>query len=980
MRKRIVPILSLGLTLAATGVASAFAADEEGKFIEEIIVTGERGEVNVMDRPMTVTGFNQELIENLGIQNLDDLEVLVPGLQIGNRSEGGGKQENDHYYMRGIGSERSVNFFSDTSVAVYIDGVWTDQTYGTDAFFDMERVEVARGPQGTTGGRSAMSGAINFHTRKPTDVFDLRVQAEVTDISTQSVNLAFGGPLGDTGFSYRLGLQSMTGDGMIKNEGLGPDSGEPDRLVVAPSLRWKNDRWDIVARYSKQEDQGTQMVSLPLSGQNTVDEFIINGATGQCLTYVDQNTGEERCQRNPYFGVPVAPSVRNCSNINADGTRDELNIICDPDELEWAVALNAPIGQDSYSENFSLDVNFELNDNYRVNYKFGWHDVENRTINDTDQTNRVGGGVCLPGHPKTNPLVMLGAWTQLADGSWVQPETPILDGNGNPIPPLLQVGQTSRYCAMDGGGNSTFANTSYDSIFTSEQTSHEITLISTFDGPINFTLGYTTLDHDEPNVYSGLDNGSGPGDWLYTDTSAACNANLNNLYGAGGILSGGTSMLLKDLYTNQATMDHAGTPGANVYVCLGDPLISNYSATGREEFFANPNGQAWSFYGNAKQKSSGVYFNLEYAMNDTWKFFGGLRRDKDTKDRTESAFATISGRQADGDACNDTNYWDCFAVVSFAPRDSSIEFFAPRGDTKFEDTTWNVGAEYRTESDNLIYGRISTGYRPGGSLGYGNRGPKWEYESEEMTNYEVGVKGLYLDGTMQLAATYFYQDFDKYWVFASRLSTPAELAIDPTSITSGEVSAIGGTTVSGIELEGAWRLTDSLTLRGFYNYLDSSIGDWPALYPFARPGVAGGWVNLGTAENPAWIFGSPDPLQYGGNQLVNQPEHKGSLTLAYNAPIPSDMGSLELMTIWNYRSKKYVEPANFEAYAVDAYTRWDLRANWTSPDSAWNVTGYVQNLLDEAALHIWSPREGTGAPFGTIVEPRTIGVRVSWQN
>ena len=139
-------------------------------------------------------------------------------------------------------------------------------------------------------------------------------------------------------------------------------------------------------------------------------------------------------------------------------------------------------------------------------------------------------------------------------------------------------------------------------------------------------------------------------------------------------------------------------------------------------------------------------------------------------------------------------------------------------------------------------------------------------------------------------------------------------------------------------------------------------------------------MNLGTAENPAWIFGSPDPLQYGGNQLVNQPEHKGSLTLAYNAPIPSDMGSLELMTIWNYRSKKYVEPANFEAYAVDAYTRWDLRANWTSPDSAWNVTAYVQNLLDEAALHIWSPREGTGAPFGTIVEPRTFGVRVSWQN
>ena len=87
--------------------------------------------------------------------------------------------------MRGIGSERTVNFFSDTSVAVYIDGVYTDQTYGTDGLFDVERVEVARGPQGTTGGRSAMSGSINFHTKKPTDEFDMLVRAEINDISTQ---------------------------------------------------------------------------------------------------------------------------------------------------------------------------------------------------------------------------------------------------------------------------------------------------------------------------------------------------------------------------------------------------------------------------------------------------------------------------------------------------------------------------------------------------------------------------------------------------------------------------------------------------------------------------------------------------------------------------------------------------------------------------------------------------------------------------
>ncbi len=56
-----------------------------------------------------------------------------------------------------------------------------------------------------------------------------------------------------------------------------------------------------------------------------------------------------------------------------------------------------------------------------------------------------------------------------------------------------------------------------------------------------------------------------------------------------------------------------------------------------------------------------------------------------------------------------------------------------------------------------------------------------------------------------------------------------------------------------------------------------------------------------------------------------------------------------------------------------------LRANWRSADSAWRVTAFVQNALDQAALHMWSPREGIGSPFGTIVERREIGIQVGWQ-
>ena len=130
--KQLTSMVSLGLALTLTGFPAAYSAEEadeadETEVIEEIIVTGERGEIRSIDRAMTVTGFNANMIQQLGIQNTNDLEVLVPGMQIGNRSQGGGKQEDGHIIMRGLANDRAVNFFQDVGVAVYIDGVYSDQ-------------------------------------------------------------------------------------------------------------------------------------------------------------------------------------------------------------------------------------------------------------------------------------------------------------------------------------------------------------------------------------------------------------------------------------------------------------------------------------------------------------------------------------------------------------------------------------------------------------------------------------------------------------------------------------------------------------------------------------------------------------------------------------------------------------------------------------------------------------------------------------
>lgn len=253
---------------------------------------------------MTVTGFNNQLIEQLGIQNTSDLEVLVPGMQMGPRSQGGGKNEDGHLVMRGVANDRSVNFFQDVSVAVYIDGVYSDQSYGLDegAMFDIERVEVARGPQGTTGGKASIAGSVSFVTKKPTYDFDVSASAEVTDQTTQGVNLAFGGPIGDTGFAYRLAASRLTGDGRIENVGSGPDAGEPDQLSYSPQLRFKNDRWDVTARYRKLTDKGTPNVSLIIGARNTTEQYLLN-ADGSRRTTTDPAT----------LGDPVPQPIRDAN-------------------------------------------------------------------------------------------------------------------------------------------------------------------------------------------------------------------------------------------------------------------------------------------------------------------------------------------------------------------------------------------------------------------------------------------------------------------------------------------------------------------------------------------------------------------------------------------------------------------------------------------------------------------------------------------
>ena len=970
-----VPLASAADAGASSGGTSPTASpgESEGRYIETVIVTGERGAINTVERAMTVTGFNASMIEELGIQNTNDLEVMVPGMQIGPRSQGGGKNEDGHIVMRGLANDRSVNFFQDVSVAVYIDGVYSDQSYGLDqgAMFDIERVEVARGPQGTTGGKAAIGGSVHFVTRKPTDVFEMRASTEFTDQASQEFNLAFGGPISDSNFSYRLGLSRLVGDGLIENIGPGPDAGEPDRLVYRPQFRFKNDRWDVTARYSKQEDHGTPRVSLIIGARNAAEQFLRDNfgnplctvdpatldTTRECIT--DQN-GDPIFQINPFFGLGQNPAVEDCVGFNLDGTRDPgTPVVCDGEDLQLKVELNGPILQRNSQEAFTLESAFVLNDTHDVIYKFGSRDTRQQSRNDIDGTARQGGGICSPIHPR------------------------VLSGE-------LVAGQTHPRCALDGRGNGAYADDMNDYLFTSAQDSHELSLISDNDGPFNYTFGYIDIAGDEPYVYQARFNGVETGSNnlnnpdFYKDTSAICEAELPGRQG--------TNLWREARDPSKPANKAAGF----VQGCHGADYAAGWSdVTNGGSHVAGDAAHSF-FYGNVTYRTRAVYGNAEYVLNDEWKVFGGLRYNDDHKEHDQNDFSgTSQYTNADGVVVN-----GAFAILRSKPydytccgyvgRDKDAEGNAIPDDRTFRDSkvttwtemTWNVGAEYTPADDRMWYARISRGYRPGGFAGFGNLLGE-AFDPELMINYEGGLKGLFLDDVLQMEISAYFQDFSSFWTQSQRLRTPEERR-PGESLYTGETNAVDGTDIAGVELQAAWRISERLTVRGFYEYMYSGFGDYETRYCCTPVGT--------TAPPSTRLVEGPDGAQievndtgtfnFGGNSLRNQPAHKLFATLAYNVPMAPERGALDVVTLVSWRDIMYVDESNLDIYSVPTYTRWDLRANWLSASGKYAVAGWVTNILDIIAVQSYAPREGngvTGPVAGTVTDGRRVGVTLTYQ-
>lgn len=286
---------NLLLASAATAAVSlhapvAMAQEAAGVKLDEVVVTAQRRSENLQKTPLTVSAVTGDKLESQGIKTVVDLSAQVPALQISSSGSGAAV-----VFLRGIGSTNTTEV-GDPAVAYHIDGIYIARATSVGAlFYDIDRVEVLRGPQGTLYGRNATAGAINVITKQPKFDYEGSGSVDVGNYGALTTSGMFNAPISDT-LAVRAAFQQSRHDGYVKAINKGPGTGGNDRYdqddkSARIQLLWKpsdNFQVHLGADYLHQGGAG--------GGDQTYGTSLVTGDPWTC------NCATNLYRNNKFFG------------------------------------------------------------------------------------------------------------------------------------------------------------------------------------------------------------------------------------------------------------------------------------------------------------------------------------------------------------------------------------------------------------------------------------------------------------------------------------------------------------------------------------------------------------------------------------------------------------------------------------------------------------------------------------------------------
>jgi iron complex outermembrane receptor protein len=236
---------------AVLGVFAAAAQAAPTSGLEEVVVTAQRRSEAIQDVPIAVTALSDTQLERLNVQQTLDLVKLIPNA-FGSNNTGLGTA--NVYSIRGLNNTESIATF-DPPVGTYVDDVFiARQNANNFAFFDVERVEVLRGPQGTLFGRNTTGGAVNVILKKPQPEFGGFAEVGFGQFNERMIRASADLPVSDH-FLTKVSGYSVKDDGYVWNTFTGEKLNSDDNKGARVAVRWiptDSFTWDVAADYVDQ--------------------------------------------------------------------------------------------------------------------------------------------------------------------------------------------------------------------------------------------------------------------------------------------------------------------------------------------------------------------------------------------------------------------------------------------------------------------------------------------------------------------------------------------------------------------------------------------------------------------------------------------------------------------------------------------------------------------------------------------------------
>ena len=257
-RSRRLGLSALSLAIASTAIS--VQAQEENQrrsasqlLLEEVVVTARKRQEGSQDVPLSITAYGSEQLEALKVRDVTNLAVGMPNVAL---DDVGTSKGTANFSIRGLGINSSIPSI-DPTVGLFIDGIYMGVNNGVILdLFDLESVEVLRGPQGTLFGRNVTGGAVLLNTRKPGDELEIKVRTAVEGggeaLNTYAM-ASISGPLTDT-FGAKLVTYYNNDDGWFKNDFTGKEHGENRVKMARGALTWEpTEDFEATFRYEYQE-------------------------------------------------------------------------------------------------------------------------------------------------------------------------------------------------------------------------------------------------------------------------------------------------------------------------------------------------------------------------------------------------------------------------------------------------------------------------------------------------------------------------------------------------------------------------------------------------------------------------------------------------------------------------------------------------------------------------------------------------------